>query len=728
MTSDKSTYLGNRSENTSDGSSCCLLSEAYKIMPGNVEYISLRIRGMDVRVSSANDVLLWVCKKMLLYRPTQFNNVVRHRKTNWLRSHCGGMSNPCCLAYNCYVDMDGRDTTLLFRAAKILEWLAWSKADASLRYRSVISKSIVSSVLNEPTLIKKVEIVPKKEEKPYVQKNEQEKSRFNTLSEIVNLSKVEKEIKIPFSGVSLEKLFSKVSAANLAWFVIMEILKHGMDSRETWHNLMSMSWCRQNLGLRNALVRELRKWERAGEYAQTYSILNNTSYNKFLILKWPDGLRVTAFINWAQGLGLRLEDICKLFGIELSQEKIAAPGKGVEEKVVVLDKMVQKLAPVSIPKIESDQDIDEQDKTVYDYIEKHLGCTKQKAIEDLKEKGINKVSTRLERQLKIIEIGNRLYIKDLIEDLDGAATILQVALDSLFAMNGGYTSAHELFQAVQLKLDDFFFNNDAFESEREIFDIAAYLFGKVGYGNRHYIFQNKMHIWREEPDYPMEDCGLLIHWARLNGGVLTRQIGCDNLERRGAPASRVTSIFTSALKAGRDKFWVLEDDNFLLKEGIVISAELLSDIKHFLDELLAIEEREDGISFIPFGVIGDDFLASLPPFPCNRTWTILLFQSIIIDYSEKLGYKTIARSNHMKQVHAAIVPNKSEYEDFSDLVYAIVKARNEKPFISYERSQFIQFLKLTGLYPEDMTGASIENLFNNNCHFKWQDKNNLVVS
>lgn len=420
-------------------------------------------------------------------------------------------------------------------------------------------------------------------------------------------------------------------------------------------------------------------------------------------------------------------NLCRLFDINLTDVSVTYVAKGAkidEEPVASVDAgeaAKSNEVPIS-PAPEA--------QAVHDYVAQHPGCTKQQAIDELSDMGVSKVLTRLDRHPEVIEVERRLYVKESIEGFDEAAETLREALDSLFAANGGYTSAHELYQTVQLKLDDFFYDNDAFESEGEIFDIAAYLFGKAGYKGRHHIFRGGTHIWREQPDYPEADHGLLIHWARLNGGVLTRQIGYDNLERRGALGSGKPAIFSQAMKKVKDKFWVLSDNEFLLKDGIEISAEFLADVKRSLDELLILEEQEDGVSFIPMGVVGDDFFASLPTLPGNRSWSIQLLQAVIADHCVELHYKTIARSSSTGQSHAAIVPDGCECQDFSDLVYAVIKARNNKPSISFGRVQFVEFLKSAGLYPEDMQGqgSSIENMLGKNGHFKWLGKNNLMVS
>ena len=661
---------------------------------------------------------------------------------------------------------------------------------------------------------------------------------------------------------------------------LKEIILAGHDDGDAWAKFENLSWCRQQLGLRNALVRKLKIWETQSDYAQTYSILTDGEHGNYLILKDIAWTEIDAFAKqllsieeahapppkeepletspvqnpqeestsasgddtsyyalernecksfsyktghlnelpgsapqfllvkgekyalggkWANlpiavcdaieasrpgkvrevvdageisgfslsSSGMRRPEFVKSFGfwreknysatdfvritrtlfrlcgIDLSNASIVFSSRSVMEVHEPKEKYVVDAKPQVATAHTPAQPKDAQDcsedpteadvndyrsRKIKEYIEKNPGCAKQKVIEDLSNENISKVLTRLVRHPEVIEVEDRLYVKESILDFDEAADILLEALDGLFTTNGGYTSAHELYQAVQLKLDDFFYDNDAFDSERQVYDIAVYLFGKLHFKGRHHVFKGNMHIWRETPDYPMADTGLLIHWARMNGGVLTRQLGYDNLERRGALGPGKTAIFSIAFNKIRDKFWVLSDDEFLLKEGFDINTQFVSDVKGRLDELLAIEEREDGLSFIPMGMIGDDFFDGLPPLPVGRPWSIQFLQEVIADHSAALHYKTIARSSFTGRSHAAIVPCDSEYQDFSDLAYAAVRARNAKPSVMFSRSQFIDFLKDTGLYPEDMAGSSIDSTLKDNIHFKWMDKNNLVVS
>lgn len=539
-------------------------------------------------------------------------------------------------------------------------------------------------------------------------------------------------VEVAYDGDAIDyaHLFADVPPENLVRHVVLELLKRGMDGGELWANLQNLAWCRKELGIRNALLRKLKIWESAGEYSQTYSILDKLEYENYLILKYLTGLKVDAFVQSVGEVGLLLGDVCKLFEIKPPEAQKPQP----EEPVQVAQPEPTythnaESEPVSqtVHEPEAEYFHDWRSSEIKTYVEKHPGCAKQQAISDLSDAGVSRALNRIDQHPDVIDIDERLYVKESIYGFDEAAEVISDALESLFAANGGYTSAHELYQTVQVKLDDFFYDNDAFESERQVFDIAAYIFGKMRYRGKTYVFRGNIHIWREQPDYPMADAGLLIHWARLNGGILTRQLGYDNLERRGAMGPGKTAIFTLALDKVKDKFWVLSSEEFLLKEGLDVSVEFVSDLKRNLDKLLAIVESEDGYSFIPMGLIGDDFFMGLPPLPGGRPWSLLLLQSVIGDYTETLHYKTIARSSFSGQAHAAIVPFGSECQDYSDLVYAAIKARNNKPQISFGRSQFIDFLKASGLYPEDMAGSSLENSFKNNIHFKWLDRNSLVV-
>lgn len=841
MTNDESTLSNVSGGNVADRSPrTCLLLEAYKVVPTDARYVSVRIKGTTIPVKNADEVLIWICKKMSVLQAAQLQRLMRVRKLGWLKATPGGMEKRYRIAYNCYVNLDGSGTTPLLRAAKLLEWLAWPRNDASITY--VPPRRFIVQAHNEVEKEKRLEVERENVElRTYSYKYDQieavtgtdpvalffkgdeyalngkwtnlpakicialEKMWPGKLRELVadgnvpymgiSASGMRREQYVPEAqiyyeknaasrefvrqtrslckafGVDLaqvkvtyvargetqdnrdidqvehidsrppalqhepvkvedvEKQLAEIPTDDFVRSLMIELLKQGRAVDETWDLCMSIPWCRREFGIRNALLRKLKIYESPSDYSMTYAILEPQEFSRYLILKQLDGFKRPAFMDWLQNLGVGLEAVCSLFEIAppTKPEPIAEMPSAAKSDFVYPPPSEASQRTV-VREADEPYVYDDRSRTIKEYIEQHPGCAKQQAVDELYAKGISKVLTRLDRHPEVIDINDRLYVKESISLFDETADILLKALDGLFGANGGYTSAHELYQTVQFDLDDFFYENDAFENEREIFDLCAYLFGKFGYQKRHHVFRGNMHIWRETPDYTMADCGLLIHWARLNGGVLTRQIGYENLERRGATETGRSAIFTLAMQKVKDKFWVLNGDEFLLKEGIEISTEFIADVKRQLDKLLALEESEDGLSFIPVGMIGEDFFVSLPPLPENRPWSIQLLQAVIEDHGDALRYKTIARTSFAGQSHAAIVPYGSECQDFSDLVYAAIKARSNKPSITYGRAQFIEFLKASGLYPEEMAGSSVESMVSGNGHFKWIDKNNLVVS
>ena len=64
---------------------------------------------------------------------------MRGFRPQWMRMTSAGMGYPMTIAYNCYIDLDATDSTLLFRAAKVMEWVAWPHNAVSVTYGQPIS-------------------------------------------------------------------------------------------------------------------------------------------------------------------------------------------------------------------------------------------------------------------------------------------------------------------------------------------------------------------------------------------------------------------------------------------------------------------------------------------------------------------------------------------------------------------------------------------------------------
>ena len=116
-------------------------------MPLDAQYVSMRMKGKDISVRSANDVLVWVCKKMSVYQPKQLQSMMKRRKVSWIKVNRIGMNRPYRVTFNCYVDLDGVGPTSLLRAATILKWLSWPKNDVTISYK-LPPKTIIDVGIN----------------------------------------------------------------------------------------------------------------------------------------------------------------------------------------------------------------------------------------------------------------------------------------------------------------------------------------------------------------------------------------------------------------------------------------------------------------------------------------------------------------------------------------------------------------------------------------------------
>lgn len=335
------------------------------------------------------------------------------------------------------------------------------------------------------------------------------------------------------------------------------------------------------------------------------------------------------------------------------------------------------------------------------------------------------VERRIRELEKVLCAADRYYsIDDLYGFKDAADAILET-LQDLFAQNDGYTSAQELYRAASGRLDDFFYDNDAFDSEVEVYQLAQYLFETTQYKNKSFIFYNRVHIWQKTPDYPMNDQGLLIHWARQNGGLLTTDLAYANLLRRGVNEGSKTATFSLAITKAYDQFLTIDANTWLLKENVHITDAQLNEIKTAMDALF--DEFELG--FVPMWDIADEWFTYLPKILPDYDWTPMLLQSVLRDYSKELRYRTIPRMEQ-RQLHAAIVRNNSALQDYSDLVYCMLKAEFRAPSIKIHRNDLFDLLIKKGLWPEDVTpsyGNTFQNLFKDNFHFHFVDKNTLEV-
>jgi hypothetical protein len=217
-----------------------------------------------------------------------------------------------------------------------------------------------------------------------------------------------------------------------------------------------------------------------------------------------------------------------------------------------------------------------------------------------------------------------------ITDFDEAARKLLVILQNQFRQFHGYSNSHILFDAARIDLV-MFMNDNGFESESGIYMLAKHLFFKEKYKKFDFIFTENLHIWENQTDFPQNSRGVLINFAKDNGGIITREKTEKYLENITISQS---IIFNKIHDISDSTFYFYEETSYLLSEYLQIDNAFISGIKKPLDKLFTNRE------YIIAHDINEDWFDALPKLPLGLSWNLLLLQEII-RYNEEIGYKPL---------------------------------------------------------------------------------------
>jgi hypothetical protein len=279
------------------------------------------------------------------------------------------------------------------------------------------------------------------------------------------------------------------------------------------------------------------------------------------------------------------------------------------------------------------------------------------------------VMRTIEATPQIVEITRGRFIhRSSIVDMDEAAETLLDVLQTQFRQFDGYSNSRLLFDAARIDLSLFMNDND-FEDEATIYAIAKHLFSKEDFRGNHFVFHKSTHIWEKEPDYPKSMRGILMHRARLNGGMITRT-ECEAFLDR---IKMGQGSFNQAIQSGDSTFYQYASGKYLMSETLHIDSIWQEQIKKALDDLF-----EDN-SFIVPRDISEEWYNRLPKLPLDLTWTPLLLQEVLI-YNHPINYKCIFAPlvQNRDTVAAAIVPQDSDMT-FADVVSSYLNRVLELP-------------------------------------------------
>ena len=298
------------------------------------------------------------------------------------------------------------------------------------------------------------------------------------------------------------------------------------------------------------------------------------------------------------------------------------------------------------------------------------GVTKNEICKKFSNCSTHQINIALETCHAVL-ILKKYYHRDNISDYQEMADILLEVIVKQFSQNGNYTSAQQLYNEARPRLDDFFFYNNAFDSRQEVYDLAVHLFEQEKYKGNSFIFQNNMHIWKEEPDYPKDFHGLLIKYARDHGNVFTREAALAYFEQIGSATPAQTFSFT-IFKTGSESFLQYDENQFVLAESLHVSEYFIASISSQIENLL------EGEDYIAMGEIDDYFYTTLPKLPSGIYWSSLLLEDVLRIYETSFTTIEAGKDNDKKTVPAAIVRKKSHYRTFSDVAWN--EFQNHSPF------------------------------------------------
>jgi hypothetical protein len=335
---------------------------------------------------------------------------------------------------------------------------------------------------------------------------------------------------------------------------------------------------------------------------------------------------------------------------------------------------------------------------------------------EIKNSSIKRSSLRrcLENNLKIVEISKNHYIhRDNLIDIDEAGRILLDILKKQFAQFDGYSNLNLLHDAARIDLS-LFINDNALDGKTTVYYIAKHLFSKENFLGHSYIFYGNTHVWEKQPDYELSVKGLLVNQARLNDGLITRQVCEIYFEKIGLGKAS----FSQGRLTDDNTFYQYDKGEYILSETLDINLAWKAQVTKALDALFI---KHDFV--IPRDILSSWF-DQLPELPQGLPWTLLLLQETLIH--NDFGYKPILSTLQQSKdtIAAAIVPNTSHLQSFADVTFAYTSDKLSLPQ-TMDHEDLRLMLRDAGM----LTGNEL--IFNlhkalDDRRFAWSDRNKTV--
>ena len=265
---------------------------------------------------------------------------------------------------------------------------------------------------------------------------------------------------------------------------------------------------------------------------------------------------------------------------------------------------------------------------------------------------------------KIITLDGVLYHIDALVDFDEAADAMEQILDKLMERNNGYVTSTQLYEFARSNLQMFLNINDI-DDQRKVFDLAQFLFEKIKYHGKQYVFQSKAHISRVASTVST-NLDVMLKFAREQGGIFTEEDLIAYLQKVGM---KTGNLHAQMQLSSSPIFFYYAPRTYITAESMRINSEWLDTVKSALDRLFA-----DVGDHLVLRRIQPGWFSLLPSLPYGKQWTHLLLQSILRMYNDKLGARTIYAMEYQAgdTLHAMIAKDDSWIKTFPDVVASVL--------------------------------------------------------
>lgn len=298
----------------------------------------------------------------------------------------------------------------------------------------------------------------------------------------------------------------------------------------------------------------------------------------------------------------------------------------------------------------------------------------------------------VEHSQAIIELKQRIIHRESLVDFDDGADELEDIIDKLLKKNNGVVSASQLYEFSKSQMTMFLNDNDI-DDQQSVFDLARYLFEKIRYHGKHYVFKSNTYLSLPEASID-SNIDIVYKYAKEKGTI----VSFEELENYMKKLGLNTANLRGTMKIDKEPvFFIYRENEYLLAELIHMDDGFFDRVKKSIERLF--EDIDD--HYIILRQIDERWFDLLPSLPGTLSWTLMLLQQVLRFYSDKVGARTIQAmdSQNKNTLHAMMVKNDSPIQDFRDAVavYLYTKMPERTSFEAEElRQELVKSRMITG--------------------------------